>query len=80
VQRTPDGTLIVVGPDGPTLGGYEVVGHVGLASLAGLAQRPPGSVLDIFPVSVQEAWQEATGWWQSVVDGHRRLVNLAVRD
>lgn len=45
IQITPDGTAIVIGPDGPTIGGYPVAGYVTEATLRVVAQTPPGEVL-----------------------------------
>ena len=42
VQLAPDGTLLVGGVDGPTMGGYPRVGHLSAGDLAALAQRVPG--------------------------------------
>jgi len=43
VQLTPDGTLIVFGPDAPTTGGYPVVGIVHSEDVDRFAQHPPGT-------------------------------------
>ncbi|MBV6458971.1 MAG: hypothetical protein HONBIEJF_02110 [Fimbriimonadaceae bacterium] len=45
VQLTPDGTLIIVGPDGPTIGGYPPVASVIAADLHLLGQLRPGTLL-----------------------------------
>jgi biotin-dependent carboxylase-like uncharacterized protein len=42
VQLTPDGTLIVLMPDGPTVGGYPKIAVVATAELPRLAQLTPG--------------------------------------
>lgn len=41
IQLTPGGDLIVLGPDGPTIGGYPVVGVVVSADFARLAHAGP---------------------------------------
>ena len=57
IQVTPDGTAIVIGPDGPTLGGYPVAGYVTEATLRVVAQTPPGEA-----VRLQRAiWAEDEG-------------------
>lgn len=50
LQGTPEGQLIVHGPDGPTIGGYEIVGVVPQYCLPRLAQLRPGE-------TVQFVWQ-----------------------
>jgi allophanate hydrolase subunit 2 len=45
IQLPPDGQPIVIGPDGPTTGGYVVVGVLPLGSRARLARLRPGSEL-----------------------------------
>lgn len=42
VQLAPDGTLLVGGVDGPTMGGYPRIGHLEAGELARLAQVSPG--------------------------------------
>lgn len=42
VQLTPSGELIILGPDGPTTGGYAVVASVAQVSLPTLGQLRPG--------------------------------------
>lgn len=45
VQLTPSGELIILGPDGPTTGGYAVVASVATVSLATLGQLRPGDTI-----------------------------------
>jgi hypothetical protein len=54
IQVTPDGTAIVIGPDGPTIGGYPVAGYVTEASLPLIAQTPPGELVRF----VRATWEE----------------------
>ncbi len=42
IQWTPGGQLIVIGPDGPTIGGYPKVGYVFSSDLPRLLQIPAG--------------------------------------
>jgi allophanate hydrolase subunit 2 len=42
IQLTPDGTAIILGPDGPTIGGYPIVASVHPAHLGRVAQWTPG--------------------------------------
>lgn len=55
VQWTPSGTLLVVGPDGPTLGGYPKVGVVVEADLDRLGQLAPGATIHFQPIGWDEA-------------------------
>ena len=43
IQVTRDGTPILLGPDGPTIGGYPVIAHVISADLDRVGQLPPGA-------------------------------------
>lgn len=42
IQITPDGTPLIIGPDGPTLGGYPKAGTLASVDLPRLAQLRPG--------------------------------------
>lgn len=57
LQLTPDGTLIAIMPDGPTVGGYPKVAVVTTADLPRLAQAPVGSTVRLRHVDVSEAHQ-----------------------
>lgn len=45
IEVTPDGTLVVLGPDHPTTGGYPVIGVVHTSCVGALAQRRPGAAV-----------------------------------
>jgi allophanate hydrolase subunit 2 len=45
IQLTPDGTAIILGPDGPTIGGYPIVASVHPYHLARVAQWTPGLIV-----------------------------------
>jgi allophanate hydrolase subunit 2 len=47
IQLTPDGTAIILGPDGPTVGGYPLVGTVCPAHLARVAQWTAGLAITL---------------------------------
>jgi biotin-dependent carboxylase-like uncharacterized protein len=49
IEVTPDGGLIVLGPDHPTTGGYPVIGVVTPEGCASLAQRRPGATVRFRP-------------------------------
>lgn len=55
IQVTPDGTPIVLMPDGPTTGGYPVVGVVIGADLPALGQLRPGDQVRFNAVELAEA-------------------------
>ena len=54
IQVTNDGSVIILGPDGPTIGGYRKVGVVCSADLDTLGQLRPGG-----PVRFEEVSKEA---------------------
>ncbi|MCX7799605.1 MAG: biotin-dependent carboxyltransferase family protein [Fimbriimonadales bacterium] len=49
VQRTPGGQLLVLGPDGPTVGGYPKVGFIPTEHLWKLGQLRPGETVRLLP-------------------------------
>ena len=55
VQITPDGTMLIHGVDGPTIGGYPKVGAVVQADWGKIGQLRGGSQVDLMPVSLREA-------------------------
>jgi allophanate hydrolase subunit 2 len=55
IQITPDGTAILIGPDGPTIGGYPKAGVVCSADLGKIAQLRPGSAITLDSITVSEA-------------------------
>lgn len=55
IQVTNEGSLIVLGPDGPTIGGYRKVGVVCGADLDALGQFRPGDPLTFRLVNRDEA-------------------------
>jgi allophanate hydrolase subunit 2 len=55
VQLTEDRTLIVHGPDGPTIGGYVKLGFIVTADLDRTAQLAPGDRVEFRAVSLDEA-------------------------
>lgn len=73
VQLTPDGTLIVVGPDGPTIGGYPPIASVIAADVHLLGQLRPGTLVRLEPVSMGAAQAAATDREGEL---QRRLANL----
>jgi len=62
IQHPSAHQIIIVGPDGPTVGGYPIVGAVIRADRAALARFAPGDSIRFVPVGLDEAdqaWQEA---------------------
>ncbi len=59
VQVANDGTLIILGPDGPTIGGYPKIAVVATCDLSRVAQMHPGESVRFEVVTVEEARQLA---------------------
>jgi biotin-dependent carboxylase-like uncharacterized protein len=55
VQATPDGRLIILGPDGQTIGGYPKIAQVVSADLDAVGQLRPGDRLRFRSVTLEEA-------------------------
>lgn len=66
IQVTPDGTVLIHGPDGPTIGGYGKIGFVIRADWHKLAHLQAGQKVSFRPVSTAEAMQS-----QQEEMGHR---------
>lgn len=64
IQVTPGGELIVIGPEGPTIGGYATVGVVARVDRGRLWQVWPGERVTFAGVTREEAvglWNERAG-------------------
>jgi antagonist of KipI len=55
IQATPDGMLIVLGPDRPTTGGYAKPALVIAADIGCVAALRPGDRVSLLPISLDEA-------------------------
>lgn len=55
IQLPPSGLPILLGPDGPTLGGYPSLGVVCAADLPRMGQLRPGKSVRFEPISMEEA-------------------------
>jgi 5-oxoprolinase (ATP-hydrolysing) subunit C len=55
IQVANDGQLLILGPDGPTIGGYPKLAHVASIDLDRLGQLRPGDQVQFEPVEVEEA-------------------------
>lgn len=75
IQRTLDGHLIVLGPDGPTVGGYPIQAVVCRADRDHLAQLRPGDEVRFESISVEEARERQLAWEASLL---QRLTRLGV--
>jgi allophanate hydrolase subunit 2 len=75
IQVTPDGTPIILGPDGPTIGGYPKVAVVCGADLNKVAHLRPGSEVRFIEVSREDAHYLAVQEEERVV---RTLAELSV--
>lgn len=62
LQWTPQGVLIVHGPDGPTTGGYSHAGWISAAGCAALAQAAPGAWVELVQGSQEDAARQAEKW------------------
>jgi allophanate hydrolase subunit 2 len=61
IQITAGGTPIILGPDGPTIGGYPKIGVVIRADLDRVGQLRPGAAVHFEAVSIEAAlglWKE----------------------
>ena len=56
-QVSNDGTLIILGPDGPTIGGYPKIAVVATCDIPRVAQLHPGESVRFEIVTVEEARQ-----------------------
>lgn len=55
VQQSPDGNLLIHGPDGPTIGGYSVLGVVARVDADRIAQLAPGDLVEFRAISREDA-------------------------
>lgn len=65
IQVPPSGDPIVLGPDGPTTGGYRLIGIVAPLSMRAVAQARPGATVRFFPAAADQAeaeWNQAIAW------------------
>jgi len=58
IQLPPGGEPIVLMADAPTIGGYRVAGGVISADIGMLAQKNPGDVVELVPISIERAQRE----------------------
>lgn len=73
IQWTPGGGLLILGPDGPTIGGYRRLGVVCSPDLCRVGQLGVGRPVALSPVSIEEARANATAWRARLEAGCRML-------
>ncbi len=74
IQLPADGRLIVLGVDGPTIGGYPVVGVIPRFELPRVGQVRPGQPLTLVGLPATEArraWVELQGRFRAALDALR---------
>ncbi len=51
IQCTPNNELIIIGPDGPVIGGYPVVGTLAIQDRGEIANIPVGAAIELVPMT-----------------------------
>jgi len=72
IQLTPDGTVIILGPDGGLTGGYPIVGVIASAHLDRIADLEPAKQVAFTSIDPASAAEEFT-------DREERLASAIVR-
>lgn len=54
LQWTPNGSVLLLGPDGPTIGGYPPIGTVPAVEFSKVAQLQPLTLIRMVPISLDE--------------------------
>jgi allophanate hydrolase subunit 2 len=62
VQITPNGEAILIGPDGPTIGGYPRIAIVPFFAIGFVAQLKPSDQVRFHEISLQEAVAARKNW------------------
>lgn len=75
IQQTPSGELILIGPDGPTIGGYAKLGFIIEADLHLIPRLRIGQKVDLISVTWEEA-READSKLQTEFSKLQVLLNL----
>jgi allophanate hydrolase subunit 2 len=60
IQQTPGGELLIIGPDGPTIGGYPRLGTIIEADLNHVPRLAVGQKVKIAPVTLKMALESGT--------------------
>lgn len=76
IQVTPGGEVILLGPDGPTIGGYPKPYVLGRAGFSRLGRVPTGHRVEFYEVSLDEA-REQTRKAEARLKQRLRLIGLA---
>jgi antagonist of KipI len=72
IQLPPSGEPIVLMADSATTGGYPRIGHIAHVDLPRLAQRKPGSIVQLEPISLDQSYQlldDRQQTWRRLVFG-----------
>lgn len=77
IQITPGGELVVLGPDGPTIGGYPKLGFLCLADVPRLARLQPGDEVGLEAVSPDDA-KALTSQAQDRLERQCRLIRASL--
>lgn len=62
LQWTPSGSLLLLGPDGPTIGGYPSIGTIPYMEFSKVAQLCPMDSVDLLPISLDQFLQAERSW------------------
>lgn len=73
VQCTPDGTLLIHGPDGPVTGGYARIGYVCGADIPRLAYLAPGESVRFMAIEREVSLEESRAWAESLASLEAQL-------
>jgi len=77
IQVSNDGTLIVIGPDGPTIGGYPKIAVVASCDVPRLAQLRPGDPVRFEMISIEQA-RHLHAESKAKLDRKLRILKLAL--
>jgi allophanate hydrolase subunit 2 len=77
LQLTPDGTVLALGPDGPTIGGYRQLGTLIRASRHLMANWLPGQTVRFQPLTLEEA-RHRYQRYQAALMAQREALRMAI--
>ncbi|MBI5708311.1 MAG: hypothetical protein HZC36_15110 [Armatimonadetes bacterium] len=78
IQWTPGGGLLILGPDGPTIGGYRRLGFLCGADMGRVGQLGVGEHVAIAAISLDEA-RAITQGWRDRLEARCRMLRLSAR-
>lgn len=62
LQWTPSGAALLIGPDGPTIGGYPSFGTIPSVEFSKVAQLRPMVSVEFLPISLDQLLEEELAW------------------